>query len=256
VVARPGGPRWRSIVEARRAQQQLATDVESGSVPAPKLPVPALSINRRPTGRRLLRTLGCRADQLPGPTILVGALVAVSEALSGHLRERGEDVSQLTADVAIAKPGKPLARNHFRTNAVGLHPDVATRDERYQRIVADLMAVHRRYAHPALFAGEAAFDAIPAIVRRFGVWRLRADEGAMTVPANTVVSSVDRGAADLSFGGCPVILTASYPSLLPTMGLTHGVHRIGDTVAVSVHTTESVLDVDAYLDRLKHALRG
>jgi hypothetical protein len=118
------------------------------------------------------------------------------------------------------------------------------------------MAVHRRYAHPALFAGEAAFDAIPAIVRRFGVWRLRADEGAMTVPANTVVSSVDRGAADLSFGGCPVILTASYPSLLPTMGLTHGVHRIGDTVAVSVHTTESVLDVDAYLDRLKHALRG
>ena len=39
-------------------------------------------------------------------------------------------------------------------------------------------------------------------------------------------------------------------------GLTHGVHGIGDTVAVSINTTESVItDLDAYTDRLIAALR-
>jgi hypothetical protein len=39
------------------------------------------------------------------------------------------------------------------------------------------------------------------------------------------------------------------------MGLTHGVHGIGDTVAVSVHAAESAVgDIDAYVDRLADAL--
>jgi adenylosuccinate lyase len=39
------------------------------------------------------------------------------------------------------------------------------------------------------------------------------------------------------------------------MGLTHGVHGIGDTIAVSVHAAASAVgEVDAYLDRLDHAL--
>ena len=77
------------------------------------------------------------------------------------------------------------------------------------------------------------------------------------VIGNTVVSSVNRGAADLSFGGAPVVLTAGYPALSPMMGLTHGVHGIGDTVAISVHAAESAIgDVDAYVDRLDAALRA
>ena len=40
------------------------------------------------------------------------------------------------------------------------------------------------------------------------------------------------------------------------MGLTHGVHGIGDTVAVSAHTAESAMaDVDEYVQRLAAALR-
>ena len=71
---------------------------------------------------------------------------------------------------------------------------------------------------------------------------------------NTVVSSVNRGPADLRFGTAPVLLTAGYPALSPMMGLTHGVHGVGDTVAVSVHTVDGVLggvgDLDDYLARL------
>jgi hypothetical protein len=62
----------------------------------------------------------------------------------------------------------------------------------------------------------------------------------------------------LSFGDAPVVLTAGYPALSPVMGLTHGVHGIGDTVAISVHAAESAFeagaDVDAYVRLLDAAL--
>jgi hypothetical protein len=75
-----------------------------------------------------------------------------------------------------------------------------------------------------------------------------------TVTGHTVVSSINRGPADLSFGGCPVILTAGYPALSPMMALTHGVHGIGTTIAVSMHADATVIDVDDYLGRLHEAL--
>ena len=69
------------------------------------------------------------------------------------------------------------------------------------------------------------------------------------------MSSVHRGAADLYFGGAPVVLTTGCPSLSPMQGLTHGVHGVGDAVAVSVHAAESAVgDIDAYVDRLAAAL--
>lgn len=54
-----------------------------------------------------------------------------------------------------------------------------------------------------------------------------------------------------------MLLTASYPALSPMMGLTHGVHGLGDTVALSVHAADSVLaasELDDYVARLRHAL--
>jgi hypothetical protein len=51
-----------------------------------------------------------------------------------------------------------------------------------------------------------------------------------------------------------VVLTAGFPALSPMMGLTHGVHGIGDTVAISVHADSGAVDVDGYCDRLADAL--
>jgi hypothetical protein len=39
------------------------------------------------------------------------------------------------------------------------------------------------------------------------------------------------------------------------MGLTHGVHGIGDTIAITVHASESAIgDFDSYVERLDAAL--
>jgi hypothetical protein len=137
---------------------------------------------------------------------------------------------------------------------VGLYPELDV-DARMARIVEDLAERRRRAGHPAMLAASRAFAAVPAPLLRWGVKQFDPTLRSPTVTGNTVVSSVNRGPADLHFGELPVVLTAGYPGLSPMMGLTHGVHGIGDTIAVSVHAAESAVgDVDAYVERLERSL--
>jgi hypothetical protein len=255
-ITRPPGCLLLRGIDAAVAHRQQVHATDTGLLPLPAGPVPALITNSAPAGARRMRTVVRRRSAVPGPTVTVGVLAAVSTALSGYLRTRGTDPTTLTAEVPMAKPGVRYTNNHFRNVGVGLHPDVSPATERAGSIAADLERHRRRSEHPALAAEDAAFAAVPAPLLRWGVAQLDPAARSATVTGNTVVSSVNRGAADLRFGGCPVLVTAGYPALSPMMGLTHGVHGIGDTIAVSVHAAESAIaDIDDYLDRLDVALR-
>ena len=244
---------WRSVTAAR-AHRQLVRDTEAGLVPAQAESRPALRTNTRPAGARTVRTLVRHREQLSGPTVTIGVLCAVSTALAAHLRDLGDDPSTLGAEVPMAKATAREAHNHFGNVGIGLYPQLAP-DERAGRIADDLAQRRRRAAHPAMSAASRAFAAVPAPLLRWGMGRFDPTRRSPTVTGNTVVSSVDRGPADLHFGELPVVVTAGYPALSPMMGLTHGVHGIGDTVAVSVHAAESAIgDVDAYVARLDAAL--
>jgi WS/DGAT C-terminal domain len=244
---------WRSF-RAARTHRQLVRDVDAGLVPPQADSRPALRSNARPDGVRSLRTVIRSRDQLPGPTITVGVLAAVSTALAAHLRELGDDPSALGAEVPMAKAGVRQAHNHFGNVGVGLYPELGS-DERAARIAEDLADRRRRAAHPGMRAASRAFAAVPAPLLRWGVKQFDPTVRSPVVTGNTVVSSVNRGPADLRFGDAPVVLTAGYPGLSPMMGLTHGVHGIGDTIAISVHAAESAIgDVDAYVERLEAAL--
>ncbi|CQD17735.1 hypothetical protein BN970_03833 [Mycolicibacterium conceptionense] len=175
----------------------------------------------------------------------IGVLAAISSALAAHLREFGDDTAELGAEVPMAKPGERRAHNHFGNVGIGLYPELAGA-ERFTRIAADFADRRRR-----------AYAATPAPLLRWGVAQFDPTVRAPAVTGNTVVSSVNRGAADLRFGSAGVVVTAGYPSLSLMMGLTHGVHGIGETVAVSVHAAESAVgDIDAYVARLDAALGG
>lgn len=244
---------WRSVLAAR-VHRQLVRDTEAGLVPPQADSRPALHSNARPEGVRSIRTVIRNRNQLPGRTVTVGVLAAVSTALAGHLRELGDDPSTLGAEVPMAKAGVRKAHNHFGNVAVGLYPELDF-GERTERIAGDLAQRRRRAAHPAMLASSQAFAAVPAPLLRWGVNQFDPTLRSPTVTGNTVVSSVNRGPADLRFGELPVVLTAGYPGLSPMMGLTHGVHGIGDTIAISVHAAESAIgDVDAYVERLEAAL--
>lgn len=145
------------------------------------------------------------------------------------------------------------AHNNFRNIGVDLHPELG-RAERADRIAGQLDAHRRRGEHPATVTSTAAFAAVPAWLLRWGMGRFDPTVRSATVTGHTVVSSVNRGPADLSLGSHPVVLTAGYPALSPMMGLTHGVHGIGGRVALSVHADANVVDIDDYTDRLSDAL--
>jgi hypothetical protein len=244
---------WRAL-RAARSHRQLVRDTEAGLVPAQADSRPALHSNARPEGVRSIRTVIRKRSEVAGPTVTIGVLAGVSTALSEHLRELGDDTSMLGAEVPMAKSGVRQAHNHFGNVGVGLYPELVF-NERTHRISEDLDCRRRRAAHPAMSAASRAFAAVPAPLLRWGVGQFDPMLRSPTVTGNTVVSSVNRGAADLHFGEAPVVLTAGYPGLSPMMGITHGVHGIGDTIAISVHAAASAIgDIDAYVERLDAAL--
>ncbi len=246
----PGFFCWRAA-EAARAHRGLVRDTRAGLLSPGVGSRPPLSTNARPDGARSMRTLIRHRSQLRGPTVTVAVLAAVSTALSRLL---GDAAASLGAEVPMVKPGVPQANNHFGNVVVGLYPQLEP-DARLERIAADLANGRRRFEHPATRSGDRAFAAVPAPLLRWGVSHFDADVRPTQVLGNTVVSSVNRGPADLRFGDARVVLTAGYPGLSPSMGLTHGAHGIGETIAISVHAAESaVADVDAYLELLDAAL--
>ncbi|NVN49687.1 WS/DGAT domain-containing protein [Mycolicibacterium hippocampi] len=242
-------------LDSALAHRRLVRDGRAGLVPGQAPSRPLLRSNARPSGSRHVRTVMCDRGRLRGPTVTVGVLAAVSAALSGQLRALGDDPSQLAAEVPMAKSGPRAAHNHFGNVGVGLYPDLAF-DQRAQRISVELEQRRRRASHPAMRAESAAFAAVPAPVLRWGVAQFDPDTRWPTATGNTVVSSVNRGAKDLHFGGAPVTLTAGFPGLSPMMALTHGVHGIGETIVISVHAAESAIgDIDSYVQRLEHEVR-
>lgn len=241
---------WRAV-QAARTHRQLVSDTRAGLLAPAVGSRPPLATNSRPAGARTVRTLVRQRSALRGPTVTVTVLSAVSTALAAHLSQATDT---LGAEVPMAKPGVRHAHNHFGNVVVGLYPPLAP-DTRVERIAADLANGRRRAEHPAARAADRAFAAVPAPLLRWGVAQFDPDARPELVGGNTVVSSVYRGKADLHFGGAPVVLTAGYPALSPAMSLTHGVHGIGDTVAISVHAAESAIgDIDAYVHRLEAAL--
>jgi hypothetical protein len=244
--ASPGFLPWRAV-NAFRAHREFVRDTRAGLLVAAPGSRPVLQTNARPIGPRTLRTLVRHRAQLRGSTVTVAVLAAVSSALFGHL---GDRAASLGAEVPMAKPGVPQAHNHFANVTVGLYPGLSPQS-RVERIAADLADARRRFQHPATRAADRAFAAMPAPLLRWGISHFDPDAQPSQVSGNTVVSSVYRGRGDLHFGAAPVLLTAGYPALSPAMGLVHGVHGIGDTVAISIHAAESAVgDIDEYLARL------
>ena len=244
VAPRRGNPLWRGAVAARTRRQ----------LPPSAPPRPAVSVNDSPAGEAVLRSIVVERDRLRTPSVTAAALSAIGEALCGYLTDRGEDARRLAAEVPVAGPSTTQARNSFRNVSIGLHPDL-DRDERAARIAAELAAARRRGEHPATRAAAAAVAATPAALLRWGTGMVDPTQRSAGVIGNTVVSSVDRGPADLSFGGHRVRYTAGFPALSAMHSLTHGVHGIGDTVTISVHADSVTVDVDDYRDRLTSALR-
>ena len=186
---------WRAV-DAARTHRRLVRDTRAGSWR------PGSGCGRccrpmpRPDGARSMRTLVRHRSQLRGPTVTVAVLAAVSKPCPVC---SAMPADSLGAEVPMAKPGVPQANNHFGNVTVGLYPELGL-DARIERIATDLANGRRRFEHPATRSADRAFAVVPAALLRWGVAQFDPDVRPAQVAGNTVVSSVNRGAADLSFG--------------------------------------------------------
>ncbi len=246
--------------QAFRAQQRLTELTEAGEAPPPGEGYPPSALNRTAAegiSRHEARMLVFPADDLrvPGRTVTVVVLTAVSLALARYLADRGEPVERLGAQVPMALPEVDRPRNNYRSLGVDLFVDEPDLSLRADKIAAALADRRVRARHPLLSAQDLVTATIPAPLLRRDVDRYPLDTVPDSIAGHTVVSSVDRGPADLSFGGGEVRFTAGFPALGSVMHLTHGVHGLGDTVTISLHADRAVLpDLDAYAAHLRAAL--
>jgi hypothetical protein len=195
---------------------------------------------------------------IPGRSVTVVALTAISLAMTRYLAQRGVPVGRLGAQVSMALPVGER-NNGVRNNYCDIGVELPTGEPDLRRradvIAAILQARRERAGHPLLQAQDRVTAVIPAPLLRRDVAGLPLDRVPDTLSGHTVVSSVNRGAGDLSFGGGRVRFTAGFPALGVVMHLTHGVHGLGDTVTVSVHADPAAVpDIDSYAALLDNAL--
>ncbi|RPA13054.1 DUF1298 domain-containing protein [Gordonia sp. OPL2] len=210
-------------------------------------------LNRAPgTGRMLRVLIRDRADFPAAHTVTVGALTAISVALDAELDAHDHP---LGAEVTMGRQRPSRSRNNFRNAGIDLHTEIDDLDARACAIAVDLDRARRADDEPARLAERRATDAVPAPLAHWGARLFDPHRRPDRVTGVTVVSSVHRGAADLDLDGGPVLFTTGFPALSPAQGLTHGIHGIGTTIALSVTTAPSILtDVDRYVARLESAI--
>ena len=239
------------VVTARRGFR--AARLASASVPETPGYTPT-PLNTSPGPRRTLRVLVVERDRLTarGQPVTVAVLTAISVALPEYLGETGR---RLGVELTIGRSGEPRSRNHFRNAGVDLHIDVDDLDERARLIGADIATARAAEKDPLRDARRRASESTPALLARWGIDAFDLDTPPETVTGVSVVSSVNRGAADLDLDGGEILFTTGFPALSPAQGLTHGVHGIGDRIAISVTTSPDVAaDVDRYVELLARAV--
>ncbi|MEV6430987.1 wax ester/triacylglycerol synthase domain-containing protein [Nocardia sp. NPDC051463] len=252
---------------AYRSQLELAELTTTGRVPAPgpdftpSLVNPSTEVG---VSDHRVRVIVCAPDRLriPDRTVTVVVLTAISLALARYLEARGAQVDRLGAQVPMALPGVSTPRNNYRSLGVDLfvdEPDIRLRSRRIADALGDRMA---RAGHSLLAAQDRVTAVVPAALLRRDIDRYPLDTVPDSIAGHTVVSSVHRGSADLTFDGGRVLFTAGFPALGSVMHLTHGVHGLsedtegrGATITISIHADAAALpDIDAYSDLLVAAL--
>ncbi|MFW0792063.1 hypothetical protein [Gordonia sp. CPCC 205333] len=214
-------------------------------------------LNASPGNDRQLHVIvtTARALRIGTHSITVGAIIAMSRALVDAEILGAEQ--PFSVELTIARDGPSLARNNFYNAAVDAHPSITDLNRRAAAVAASIDDARRRDRSPAKVASRAAAASTPALLMHWGARAFDPTVRSPTVTGNTVVSSVNRGDADLRLGDGAVRFTTGFPAISTMQGLTHGVHGIGGAVAISVTTSRIVLpDVEGYLRKLESHCGG
>ncbi|KXP03953.1 WS/DGAT domain-containing protein [Tsukamurella pseudospumae] len=238
------------------ARAEIDRRTRAENLPAPVPGSPLTVLNASPDASRDVRmVVRDNASLRSEHTVTVNALAAVSLAVERYLRRRGVAAPDaLAAEVMVARERRRGERNAFGNVSVPLYPDVPPA-ERPALIAGALDRARVRAASHLWRTVGAAEEAAPSVLASMGVRAFDPSVRPETMAGATVLSSVHRGPSDLVLLGGRSVFTAGFPALSPAMGLTHGVHGLGDAVTVSVTSSRTAVpDPDDYAELLEAAL--
>ncbi|WP_234353761.1 WS/DGAT domain-containing protein [Gordonia iterans] len=258
VFNRPAGPRRRIDV--------IVTDVDTlraaagGDARRPAVTVAFLSV----LADVLSECLGDAAPELaveltvghslaagPGPPDRRwGSLRWLSER-SPSTELRSHESKPPTKKRSVSQP-----RNDFHNVTIRLRADLEF-PERVAAVaaeIADARAGDRR-SGLAAWAQRRAAEITPPVLRALAARLSATGEAPSYVAGATVVSSVNRGPADLTLDGGEVLFTAGFPALSAAHAMTIGLHGLGSTVTISVTSDpDAVPDAASVIDLLTKAI--
>ncbi|MFC4604189.1 wax ester/triacylglycerol synthase domain-containing protein [Rhodococcus kronopolitis] len=252
-------------VAIRTVRRELKAEQAQGMWTAPAARRPRTILNE-PLGRdRVCDSVFYRfpelralKDRIGGVSVNDLMLTVVGSALHSYLAEHGGvPDGSLAAGVPISTRGAAAAnaRNQFSLAYVDLHTDIADPIARTHAIHASMRADQARKLSPATMKFDMLVNSIPGFVVRQGLRVLRAlpVKRAPTVGgANTLITNVRRGPADMTLCGLTVAATFGVTPLIGEGGIAHSIGSIGDSVAISFTADPAQLrDAARYTELLR-----
>lgn len=255
----------RSLFASMSTQRTLSALTESGAIRMPTPHRPRTRLNDTQNDQREFGRLRLSLDtvreitQRTDTTVNDVVLATVAGGLQKYLSEHGEaPESALAAQVprSTREGSIGTAENQVTTMYVDLHTTTTDPLTRLRRIHESAQTEKSRVHRPETMAVEATLDHAPAFYLKAALRRPRAMRGGgreHLVPlANTAVSNVPRGAADLVFGASPVVDGFSAPAIHPGAGLGHVATSIGDVLSLTFTGQRR----DAGSTRVRRTARG
>lgn len=255
------------LLDARAAQRELALHCEQGKYESPIVERPGTVFNHPLSPGRVfdiavfpLGELHAMKTDLGDVTINDLALAVIGGAMRVYLTEVGDpSAGSLAAGVPMSTRSirDDGSRNQFVTMAVDLHTDIVDPVDRARAIHRSVLGERARKSSPASIRIDEFVRAIPGFAIRAGLGIIRALPARKSQSvgwANTLITNVPKGVADLKLCGSSVAVSFSLCALVGPSGLGHWVDSIGDVLTVGVTADPRQLRDDRrYLELLRES---
>ncbi|SEL13431.1 wax ester/triacylglycerol synthase domain-containing protein [Rhodococcus maanshanensis] len=236
-----------AVPRARRIQQLRRAERAQGMYETPAALRPRTVLNQPLGPERVYNAVFFSVPELKAMRSAVGGvtlndlmLTIVGATMHRYLCEVGDPpAGSLGACVPVSTRDdiEAASRNRFVTIAVDLHTDLPDLVERVGAIHRSVLADKVRKTSPGETQSDALANSLPGFVVRNALrvlGALPARPSTTIQLANTLVTNVPKGPADLVLCGSPVAANFGLAPLIGLAGVAHTVSSVGDSLAVNI----------------------
>ncbi|MFC7447941.1 wax ester/triacylglycerol synthase domain-containing protein [Rhodococcus daqingensis] len=235
-----------AVPEARAVQRLIRAEREQGMYEVPSARRPRTVLNQQLGPDRVFDSVFFSLPELREMKIEIGGVTVndlmitiIGAAMHKYLCEIGDTPDgSLGAGipVSIRDTVEATSRNRFVITAVDLHTDLSGPVERARAIHQSVLADKIRKTSPGETRSDALANSIPGFVVRYGlriISALPARQSPTIGLANTLITNIPKGPADMKLCGSTVAANFGLAPLVGLGGVAHSIGSLGDSLAVN-----------------------